>query len=116
MSETVRVQGYIAKLVKPFSDDERDAFMEENDWTPGLNYEGTLFYVGDQLDDIYDLTIGNYIPDNFDRIVKAAEKFGVEIDENSIRPFDCIYYNGGDCPIDMLTVEEYDSILEKENA
>lgn len=117
MSETVRVQGFIAKLVKPFSgdEDEYDEFMAENDWEPGLNYEGTLFYVGATQDDIYGLTIGNNLSAKFD-IIKDAEKYGLEIDKTSIRPFDCIYYNGGDFPIDELTIEKYNSILEKENA
>lgn len=123
MSTTVRSYGLIAVLKNPpVGEEEREAledelYAEASDL--GFNNAGDLLVLDynrradyREREDIYIFTIDGKsmkggAPVDPQDIVKEAAEYGFEIDEASIKPFDCIWYNGVDCPVDMMTKEEF---------
>ena len=37
---------------------------------------------------------------------EALEKANIDIDYSIIQPFNCVWYNGCDCPVDTLTTQQ----------
>jgi hypothetical protein len=116
MSSTVRQYGFIAALLKPLTSDEREE-VNENLWSEKSNlsvtYDGALLYLDYNAnksmrirEDFYGLTLGNQ---NFDEteFVEEAIRRGLDVDGNTITTYNCIYYNGGDSPLDMLTKDDF---------
>ena len=116
MSYTQRSYGYIAVLENPFTEEQRDDLMEEF-WEKGIDSKIGLTYDGNCVN--YDIDQDtDEIDINFtevdkhpheDKLLDVLElwnKFNFSIDSNTIKPFNCIYYNGSDNPIDMLTAEQ----------
>jgi hypothetical protein len=116
MSETVRQYGFVAVLLKPLSEEQREE-ISETLWDEksdlGINYEGTLLYSDlnshksyREREDIYGLFLGNK---DFDEtpFVEEAIRRGLDIDGNTITSYNCIYYNGSDSPLDELTKDEF---------
>ena len=116
MSYTQRSYGYIAVLENPFTKEQRDDLIEEFwekgiDSKIGLTYDGGCVYYdfGQDTDerDVYCTEVGKYPhEDKLLDVLELWNKFNFSVDSNTIKPFNCIYYNGGDNPIDMLTAEQ----------
>lgn len=123
MSSTVRSRGFIAQLVNPVTDEEEREALSERMWEGNsnleINYEGTLVFL-DQMrskplserEDIYHLTINNNGgPEGAGELYAEALKYGLSA-INAV-PFDCIWYNGSDSPMSMLTLHEFLTEIKK---
>ena len=113
MSSTVELKGFVAVLTNAILDQKEREDVNEilNDQKAGLsiNYEGTMVYSSKADEDYHGLFIGR-IPaakPNTQPFIDSCSENGIEIDVDSIRPFQEIYYNGGDSGIDMLSLESF---------
>jgi hypothetical protein len=116
MSSTVRSYGFIAVLRVPILEDQRDdlnekLYDEKSDIRVG--YSGELLHIDFNRnkpyhikEDIYGLFIGSdkYDPKGF---LEEAGHHNLFVDLLTLRPYNCIWYNGTDNPVDMLTKEEF---------
>jgi hypothetical protein len=116
MSSTVRQYGFVAVLLKPLNEEEREE-TNENLWSEksdlSVSYDGTLLYVDynsnkpmREREDIHGLHLGSLAPEGLKEFVELAAASGFDLDLTTIQPYNCIYYNGGDSPLDMLTKEK----------
>lgn len=116
MSSTMRQYGFVAVLLKPLNEEEREE-ANENLWNEksdlSVTYDGTLLYVDynsqkslDERENIYGLHLGSPAPEGLKEFIELAAASGFNLDLTTIQPYNCIYYNGGDSPLDMLTKEK----------
>jgi hypothetical protein len=114
VSDNVRSYGFIAVLTNPFEDIEE---ISETLWRAKslvqVNNEGTLAYIDFNLrksyaerSDFYGLFIGSEHMDPAELTIEAA-KHGLDIDESTIKPYTCVWYNGVDSDMAMLEKEEF---------
>ena len=112
MSSIARSYGFIAVLKTPLSEEEREAIRErfwEDKSNLGTTYDGQCVYYdfntyGDE-NSIYFTQIGS-LDSDFSKFENELNRYQLLIKPNTIKPFNCIYYNGCDFPIDTLTVEQ----------
>lgn len=116
MSSTVRQHGFIAVLARPILKEDREELSEklyEEGSKLDFNGDGTLVFFDvnrhadiDVREDIYGLFFGH---DVSHRATMEAEllKYNLLINGYTMRPYNCIYYNGGDSPLWDLTKEEF---------
>jgi hypothetical protein len=116
MSSTVRQYGFIAALKDAIDDDEREA-GNENQWENKtgirVGYSGELVYIDfnyekgiRERENFYGLFLGSAKPlpgESREDFVAAMHRWMYDIEIDSIQPYSCIYYNGSDSPLDMLT-------------
>lgn len=117
MSSTVKSKGFIAILKNPVDEaDKEDVSERLYDSKCGLDitYDGKMVFSDvyrhasfDVREDVYICEVGVGKEESADQFVKIAAENGLEINENSIEPYFCIWYNGSDCPISELTPETY---------
>jgi hypothetical protein len=114
VSENVRSYGFIAVMKEPIEDisEISDKLWQEKSPVQ-VNYEGTLAYIDFNLkksyserSDFYGLFIGNEQMDPAELTIEAA-KHGLDIDESTIKPYTCIWYNGTDSDMATLEKEEF---------
>lgn len=115
MSSTVRQYGFVAVLLKPLTEVQREVmdeklYDEKSDL--GVVYNGELLYINfnqhkslNEKENFYGLFLGSMDKDHRPFIAEAAGR-GLYLDLTTIRPYNCIYYNGSDSPLDMLTKEK----------
>ncbi len=125
MSSTVRSYGLIALLAIPLSEDVREDLSEmlwDADTDLDINYTGELVILDhmrskslDEREDIYSLNIGNSNPEDHRLLIAEATKFGLVVDVTKILPFNCIWYNGSDSPVNMLTKDEFLKHFQEED-
>jgi len=118
MSSTVKSRGFIAILKTPIDQDQRDEWFDKlyDDRSDlELTYDGKLVfsdvYRHDKMrdrEDIYELQIGTKEMD-VREFATACEKYGLEIFHDTIQPYYCVWYNGTDSPVSLLTPESLDS-------
>lgn len=108
-----RSYGFIGVLKKPVNRDDYDDIYDklyDSDSNLSLNGEGTLLILdynsNASYNDRYSLTIGSSSQDPAD-LLHEASQHGFEVDEDSIQPFNCIWYDGTDSPLWSLTKEEF---------
>lgn len=120
MSSTVRQYGFVAVLKNTINDDEREA-GNENQWENKtgirVGYSGELVYIDfnyerslPERENFYGLFIGSAKPlpgESQEDFAALMHRWMYDIEVDTIRPYSCIYYNGGDSPLDMLTKEEF---------
>ncbi len=118
MSEDIRSYGYMAALAQSISEDQLEDLQEK--WCEDkvqfrINYEGTLVYqdmsIGKSLSErehIYGLTLGK------DTILGSTEDFiaqtvalGLAVIADTVQPYNCIWYNGSDSDMSLLSLEEF---------
>ena len=109
MSEDVMSSGLFAILSKPITNESDREELSEHlyDTRSGLhiNYEGTLVY-SDARGSPYGISFGMASHPSSDFVCDCATQ-GLDIDDSSIRPYSCLWYNGVDSDMDMMTLEEY---------
>ena len=113
MSENVASSGFFAILKTPFNEDareEKEEILYDNDTELSLNYEGTLVF-SDVRGEEYGLHIGSANTGDKQAFIDKCKENGLEIDEESIRPYNCIWYNGSDSDMSDLTLEKYQKHL-----
>ncbi len=105
MSEIVLSEGFMVPLAEPVKDyEEYSEWLYEN--SPlRLNYEGTLIYSGNQSD-----PYGMFFMDaeySTDEFFAEIDKLGLDYLPSEVRRYICIWYNGVDSNMDMLTLKEF---------
>lgn len=116
MSSTVRQHGFIAVLARPIPKDQREDLTEklyDSKSNLNINYDGSLVYFDafqheniDVREDIYGLFFGHDVSHR-EQMEAELLKHNLMIDGHTMRPYNCIYYNGADSPLDELTKEEF---------
>jgi hypothetical protein len=120
MSSTVKQYGFVALLKNKIDDEEREAGNENQyELKTGIRvvYSGELVFIDFNYEkplrdreNFYGLSLG---PTKAKQGESQADfealmhKYMYDIDKGSITPYICIYYNGGDSPLDMLTKEKF---------
>ena len=112
MSSIDRSYGFIAVLETPFSKEEREAIKEcfwKDKSNLNITYDGQCVYYdfnknGDE-DSIYFTQIGSS-DSNLYKFENELNHYQLLVKPNTTKPFNCIYYNGCDNPIDMVTKEK----------
>ena len=117
MSSIDRAYGYIAILTTPFSEEERETIQEEFDNTDsnlGITYDGKCIYydfnknrkLSEVEDSLQFIHVGILFENDIRIFFNALEKANIKIEHLTAQPFNCIWYNGCDCPLDTLTAEQ----------
>lgn len=119
MSTTVIQQGYIAVLTNPIMEEEEREEISERLYDDStvlqINYEGTLLCSDINRSKPYgerefsgDLFIvGNQSNTGREEFIQQAKEAGLFIDESTIQPYTCVYYNGSDSPLSLLGKSEF---------
>ena len=112
MSSIDRSYGFIAVLENPMSEDQREDFQEklwEDESCLHITYNGHCVYydfnTNGERDDIFFTEVG-HSEQSIEKFEQELLKYNLLIKPNTTKPFNCIYYNGSDNPITMLTVEQ----------
>lgn len=115
MSSTVRSYGFIAVLVSPLSEEQREVLSDQLYLAKSnlnVNYEGTLIYCDYNFnksyakrENVYGLFIGNNGLTEAEFIQEANGLLGIDVD--TVQPYNCIWYNGSDSDINLLTKSEF---------
>lgn len=123
MSDTVLSRGFIGKLVVPLSEEQLEE-ISETLYDLGVNlhfsYDGTLIY-NDIVDrgsrtDIYLFQVGK-MKDELplkQQFIDLSRQHGFDVIEDTVLPYQCVWYNGSDPPIAMMELERYVSILKEQ--
>lgn len=114
MSEDTRSYGLMAILKDPVTNADKREELSEKRYDDGLltqlNYEGTLVYIDLNMNsdrrDIYGLRFG-FMNVPYDKFYQEVQALGLDIWWWSIRPYDCIWYNGVDSDMAMITLAEF---------
>ena len=111
MSGDSYIGGVIAPLKTSIEDlNDFSEMLYDTDSKLRISYDGKLaYYINKQSDNGYHLIIGQDGNNSSisRRFISELEKFNLEVDEDKIRVFSCLYHNSGDCPVDMMFVEDY---------
>ena len=113
MSTTVRSYGFMAVLKQPVDPGE----VFDRLWTAksplGVNNDGTLVYIDfnetkpySEREEIYGLFLGSKDMD-ISEFYAECGKHGLFVDPKTTKPYNCIWYNGADSDMAMLTKEEF---------
>lgn len=120
MSTNQLTTGWIGKLIKPLSEEQAEVRNEEL-YKDGsdlrLNYEGTLVYLVDHQEEL-DQFAGLTLQDNAGMIeyhfLTEADGESLSVDHGKARRYIDIWYNGTDDSRSVLTLIEFEAMLEKE--
>jgi hypothetical protein len=120
MSTTVLSHGFIAVLAFAIHKDQRDDLEQqlyEAKTGLRLNADGTIIWYDTNAGKKYSecefngdlLIVGCDAKDQAARtsFMEAVLKVGLPVQEHTIQPYTCIWYNGCDCPLWDLTEEEF---------
>lgn len=103
--------GLIAVMEVPLNDEDREDleefFFEKSKLS--LTYDGKSIYLdfNEDEEDFYITQVG--FPDlteNTKVFLAELSKFNIKVKEETIKPFITIWYNGSDCPLNLLTGDE----------
>ena len=109
MSETVFSSGCmvpLAECVGNHSTVEWEELAERLDEKGlSINYEGTLIFNDNRREEIYGLTFPD--SDASVDLIASAKELGIEIVEDQISPYACVWYNGADSDMSDLTLTNF---------
>ena len=109
MSSTVFSTGFFAILKTPLSKDECEEFSEilwDKDSNLHINDEGTLVY-SDIRDEDMGYGLHFSIDGNKEDFLKELKAMDISIEEDSIYPYNCLWYNSSESYMSVLTRKEY---------
>ena len=121
MSENVMSSGHMVPLSRKITREEREEWQELL-WDQGsavnFNYEGTLAYTDFRTEDEYGLHFegetstlsGTPLGSSF----AVLKQFGLSIMNEQGRFYRCLWYNGADSDMDMMTKEKFLSLTRQE--
>lgn len=120
MSENVRTTGFFAILKNPVSQDKEKEELSDKLYDSSnlrINYEGTMVYSIETEDDCcYGLFISKDKTDiskkDISNFISECESNDLVISHKNISNYTCIWYNGVDSDMAMLTLEEYKNKLK----
>jgi hypothetical protein len=117
VSDNVRSYGFIAVIKDDCELPELDVLAEklwDEKSSIRVNYEGTLVFSDYSLNkpysergDIYGLWVGKQEEMDFGTFHLDCRKYGIHIDMETVKPYNCIWYNGSDSPMDQLKKEGF---------
>lgn len=123
MSTTVISQGFIAMLLTPVEKDALEELSEnlyDEKSSLKINYGGTLLISDNYRTKKYSerefngdlFIIGDQEAGDRAQFIQEATLRGLLINPDTIQPYTCVWYNGSDSPVSMLTLDEF---LNKES-
>lgn len=111
MSRDVFSVGYMAPLNRKLTNREVSEWEEilyDRNSNVHFNYEGTLAYTAVEQD-AYGIWFDNEISRE-EHSFSDLIQFGIYVDEYHVRAYRCMWYNGGDSPMSMMTLEDFNAI------
>lgn len=108
MSEDVMSRGLMAPILNPI--DDRDELMEKlwEDNSPlNISYDGSLAWIEVTAEDGYGLSFGVENECSPEELGLAGIVYDLQIALDQARPFSCLWYNGADSDMSMLTAPEF---------
>lgn len=114
MSKNVMSSGQMVPLSRKITREEREEW-EELLWDQGssvhFNYEGTLAYTDFRTEDEYGLHFEGETPTlsaaQNDSPFDVLKQFGLSIANDQGRFYRCLWYNGADSDMGMMTLEKF---------
>lgn len=114
MSDLYHCYGYVAVLKTPVPEDDREAFMDEHyDEGIRLTYDGSMISINynanesyDERQNIYRIFLLKDMPRTVEEFVEDMAEFGIDVDPQRVQPYCLNWYNGGDFPIDEMTIPD----------
>lgn len=111
MSDNVISVGFMAVLKKPVGNHHTSAWGIEQDRLYAvnndvqLNYDGDVVYFVKKQEESYafDMQIGT--PGTREEFLAVIQQTGLEVIEDTIRPFFAHWYNGADSPMSEIKAE-----------
>lgn len=108
MSDNVMSVGFMVPLITPIEQHSeeleilQDRLYEES--TLAINYEGTIVFSADESS-MYGLHFSKARP--HDDFLKEVLDMGLDVDASKIVSYSCLWYNGSDSDMSMLTIDEF---------
>jgi hypothetical protein len=113
MSEDVMSVGVMVPLNRKITEEEREEWQEIL-WNQGssvhLSYYCDMAYT-DEQGEAYGISFGE-MPTKDTSAFEDLKQFGICIEEDKARPYRCMWYNGADSDMSMMTRKEF---LKKTN-
>lgn len=123
MSYYERTYGFIAVIknlpelpTTDYSDDIWETWFakfEEDNSILSTNYNVDLISCNflenanyQEKEDVCHLSVGSNMK-NKNKFLEELKKYEIEIDESTVRPYTCVYYNGADNPVKDMAKEEF---------
>ena len=110
MSSDVMSRGLMAPILNPVDQDERDDLTERM-WEDGsplhISYDGTLAWIEISESDGYGLSFGVENECSPEELGLAGIVYDLHIALDQARPFSCLWYDGADSDMSMLSVKEF---------
>lgn len=116
MSSTVRSYGVMGVIVSHKVEDFEELYekLYDDKSNLGINGDQTLAYLDanankeySERENFYGLQFGLDPQVSAQALVDEAAKYGIVVDPKSCRMYQCIWYNGGDSDMDLLTLKEF---------
>lgn len=110
MSSDVMSRGLMAPILTPIDDDEREALMEklwEDNSSLNISYDGTLAWIEISETDAYGISFGVENECSPEELGLAALVYDLHVALDQARPFSCLWYNGTDSDMSMLSAAEF---------
>lgn len=108
MSSNVMSVGVMAPLNRTITREEREKWQEilwDQDSSVHLSYYNDMAYT-EAYGDEYGITFGEMHPVTLEDF-KDLKQFGIWIEEDKARSYRCLWYNGADSDMNMMTREEF---------
>lgn len=110
MSEDVMSRGLMAPIINPIPQDVLEDLTEQmcEDGSPlHISYDGTLAWIEASESDPYGITFGEVSDFSPEELGLAALVYGVNVALDQARLFSCLWYNGTDSDMSMLSVRKF---------
>ena len=108
MSDYRTRYGYIAALLEPASQVQKEALSDDK---VGFNYEGTLIYWKSFDKDYSDFGMLVGEPEGKSEFWIYCVNNNIPVMTDSIKPYLVTWYDGADCPLDELTLDNFNGGL-----
>jgi len=116
MSSNVMSVGVMAPLSRTITKEERDEWQEilwEQNSSVNLSYYRDMAYT-EELGAEYGISFGEMHPVTLVDF-KDLKQFGIYIEEDKARSYRCLWYNGSDSDMAMMTRKEFLEMTKQEN-
>jgi hypothetical protein len=81
--------------------------MYDDDSGLELSYDGSLVWLGIDLDEDYGISFCHTSDFTLDELIFAAADYNLIVLSEQARSFSCLWYNGADSNMSTMTVEEF---------
>ena len=114
MSEDVMSVGVMVPLNRKITEEEREEWNEllyDQGSEVSLSYYCDMAYT-DEGGEAYGISFG-LLPVNNISVFDDLKQFGIWIEEEKARPYRCLWYNGADSDMNMMTREQFLNITNQ---